>query len=192
MSTSFEFLPRSSRRVREDLRFPAVFILLALFLALAGFYLRGAAQRLQTTFEAESATIEKRKTELLQEALAMIPEVSIASDLETRINQHNLACIGPRFPWSRMLKTLEQTLPNDSVISSINNPRTGKPQFQSGDREFSLTVAVPDVDIANSFYSRLSALSSFQNLSFTPKGEMSVQGRRGTAIDISFRYQEAD
>ncbi len=192
MSTSFEFLPRSSRRVQEDLRFPAAFILSALVIVLSAWWLQGAAHQLQGQYERQASGITQKKQELLNQALALIPPPDAISALSARINRHNRACIGPRFSWSRLLSTLEQTLPEDSVISSIVNPRTGKSFFESNDRDFALTVVVADVDVANAFYSRLSAMSSLQNLTFTPRNEVTIQGRRGTAIDVAFRYQEED
>ncbi|HNV70830.1 MAG TPA: hypothetical protein PKO06_14105 [Candidatus Ozemobacteraceae bacterium] len=192
MSTGFEFLPRSSRRIHADLRFPAAFILLALGLSVGAWWLLGTTRHLQQEYRQKSAGLTTRKQELLQDALALIPAPDTLAAMEARINRHNVACIGPRFPWSRLLSILEQALPEDSVISSILNSRTGRPQFASGDREFALTVVVADVDVANTFYSRLSAITSFQNLSFTPKNEVTIQGRRGTAIEISFRFQEGD
>ena len=192
MSTSFEFLPRTSRRIREYRILPLVFIGLAAVFALGAFFLRGSAQRMQERFETESAAIEKRKLELVNEALALIPIEDPLPSLAKAIESHNKTLIGPRFSWTILLKTLESVIPEKAVLLSLTNPASGKPEFRPNDRNFLLSVVVADEDSANNFYRRLSSITTFQNLTFTPRDRKTWQGAEGTAIDITFRFVEGE
>ncbi len=190
MTTSFEYLPRSSRRVHQGWTAPAIFLATALAFGGTAWWLRGAAQRLQETYSSEAAAIDRRTAELASQTAALLPDPGPLIDLRRRVIRHNTALIGPRTPWTRIFTVLEEVMPADAVLARIERASTGRPEFPGGAVDLRLKVVVGSLQTANQLYLRMSADPRFDGLGFTPKGELVHLGRPGIGIDVTFRFRE--
>lgn len=190
MTTNFEFLPRSSRRVHLGWKAPAAFLITGLtFLGTAG-WLHVTARDLQSAYEREVATIEVRAAELASAAMAILPDPGPIEALRDRVIRHNTALIGPRTPWTRIFDVLEEFLPADAVVARLDRLSSGKPEFPGGALDLKILLVVAQIEAANQFYLKLSSDRRFDEVSFMPRGEMVHQGRSGIGIEVSFRFIE--
>jgi len=189
MATSFEFLPRSARRIAFDRRLPVIFFVTLFVFGLIGFYFKKTSGDLQIDFEREASMIRQRTEEIESRTIALLPDGKEIANLEAEIEENNFALIGPRTSWAELFQTLEEELPDDAVVAKIENPKTGTSVFQAGENEIRLLVVVLNQDSANSFYRKISSKKCFQSLSFTPKGDYVYGGRKGLGIEIVFKFE---
>lgn len=188
MTTNFEFLPRSSRRVHFGWKAPAAFLITGLtFLGIAG-WLHVSAGDLEAAYEREVANIEGRAAELASEAMAILPAPGPIQALRDRVIRHNTALIGPRTPWTRIFDALEELLPADAVVARLDRMSSGKPEFPGGALDLKILLVVAQIEAANQFYLKLSGDRRFDEVSFMPRGEMAHQGRTGIGVEVSFRF----
>ncbi len=188
VGTNFEFLPRASRRIVYDWKMPILFVSVVFITGIFGLYIKETAAEFQSKYDSEAHNIEVRANELTEKALRCVPDSKILLDLENEIKSHNFSLIGPRTSWGELFQAIESELPEGAVIAKIENSKSGAQIFPAGENEFRLQVIVSDSDTANAFYRRISTRKAFQSLSFTPKGEQSHGGRKGIAVEISFRF----
>ncbi|MBF0501051.1 MAG: hypothetical protein HQM09_13010 [Candidatus Riflebacteria bacterium] len=191
MSTSFEFLPKQARRAAPERRLPIVFLVMALVASLGGLYLNGSLAETQAEYKRQTKEMETRRMELLAQARAMLPPANVLSDIVSSVDSQNTALIGQRTPWRALFQALEETLPSDAVVMKIENSKGNTPVFQAGELDFRVSVVVSDSDMAQTFYKKLCTKKAFQSLSFTPKGETTYQGRKGTGVELVFHFGES-
>lgn len=121
----------------------------------------------------------------------MLPDESIISGIEQQVAKHNLTIGGKFSVWSQLLNAIDTAMPEDAIITAIENPFTSKSVFAAEDRFFRFRIAVKDTEQANAFYMKLSESKVFENLNFTPRGELQLHGQTGFGIDIEFKFNES-
>lgn len=190
MSTAFEFLGRENRRIR----FPrlAMFVFLG---SLFGFvilqaYMVTTTRSLGAALNASAARVEVEAARSIDAARQLMPKDSEIVAMEKLSAQHNLTMGGSRSSWTKLFNTLDRVLPEDVVITAIENPRTNRSLFGVEDREFRLRLAVTSIDAANYLYMKFSNEKAFGSLSFTPKGEIKYQDRTGLSVELMFIYND--
>lgn len=191
MTTAFEFLEREERRITLPVS-SAIAVLAASVLAFSvlawmSFY----SKRLESEYAAAAIAIENDSKQFIELASGMLPPEAKISELESAIQKHNLAIGGTFSVWTRLFNSIENSLPDDAIITGIENPFTGKPVFVAEDRFFRFRIAVTNPDHANAFYLKLSENHALENLNFVPKGEIKFQGKTAFSIEIEFKFNDS-
>lgn len=190
MSTAFEFLGRETRRIRFPRLALLVFTCSLLSFVILQVYMLTSARSLGTELNISAAKVEEAAARSIDAARQLMPKDSEIVEIEKLSAQHNLAMGGSRSSWTKLFNALERVLPEDVVITAIENPRTNRSLFGVEDREFRLRLAVTSIDAANFLYMKFSNEKAFGSLSFTPKGEIKYQDRTGLSVELMFIYND--
>ncbi len=190
MTTAYEFVERDERRITM----PIISAAAALIASVIVFTMLAAMNISAGNLEKEYATAaERMKNEsqaFIDRASKMLPDEAKISSVEENVNRHNLKIGGQFSTWTKLFNAIDTAMPEGAVITAIENPFTTKAIFSAEDRFFRFRIAVKDTEQANAFYMKLSEASSFENLNFTPRGEVKHQGKSGFSIDIEFKFNE--
>lgn len=188
MSNSFDFLPKEQFRIRSPRVSLIIFLASALLFSFLLVVIRLNTKRLQQEFKTASESAQNDSMRFVEEARQMLPQPMIVNDLKLLTEEHNNAIGGERSQWTRLFNALEEALPKTAAIISIKNPNGSNSVFAAEDRQFRLSVAVPDMETANSFYMKISENKVFDSLSFNPSRNQN--SNRFILIEISFRFNE--
>lgn len=188
MSNSFDFLPREELRIRNPRLSLIVFLGSALVFSFLLVFTRLYSQQLQKEFEQLSVKANSESLRFVEEARQMLPQNLVIDDLKVLSEEHNNAIGGPRSAWTKLFNALEETLPKTAAIISIQNQSAEQKVFAAEDRQFRISVAVPDMETANAFYMKISANKAFDSLSFNPSRNQNSASF--ILIEISFRFNE--
>lgn len=192
MTTSFEFLHRDSRQIHSGRRAPVAFLAATLLFLVVGWMLSSSATYAQREYLRQADEIKARQVEFTTQAAGALPPVERLDDLEMRISTHNSMMIGPQISWTRLFSLLEDALPQEAIIVKIENAASGDTVFNAGNNSFRMTIAVENADAVNTLYMNLSTMRGIEGLSFTPKGDVTTQGRASTIVEVVFQYREGD
>lgn len=191
MTTAFEYLNRDERRIKMPVISAAIMLgsSIVIFSLLAS--MSYSAKKLEADYSQAAERMATKAQTFIDRARSMLPPDSLITDLEQKTMQHNLAISGTYSAWTRFFNTLESALPENSVITAIENTLSSKSSFTAEDRFFRVRIAVSDADQANALYMKLSGIKSIEALSFTPKGDIKYQGRSGISIEVEFKFNDA-
>ncbi|HOT26792.1 MAG TPA: hypothetical protein PLU72_01310 [Candidatus Ozemobacteraceae bacterium] len=192
MTTAFEFLQRDSRQIHVGRRAPIAFLVATVAFVVVAWWLSSSASSAQREYTRQADALRKRQTEFASQAAAALPSSAQLDDLEMRLTRHNEMMIGRQVSWTRLFALLEDALPSEAIIVKIENALTGDATFNAGDNHFKMTVAVENADAVNMLYMNLSTMRGIEGLSFTPKGDVTTQGRASTIVEVVFQFREGD
>ncbi|PKL48308.1 MAG: hypothetical protein CVV42_10045 [Candidatus Riflebacteria bacterium HGW-Riflebacteria-2] len=190
MTNAFEFIPANSLKLRQPRLSLAFFLVTATCFLLGIFAMNKYTESLEQSYQETSARLEKETMTFIQRATNMLPDSSALDSVINRTRLHNLAIGGKNSVWTKLFNTLDLALPEDSVILTINNPKSGKAVFAAEDRQFRIRIALTGIEAANDIYARLASLQEIESLSFTPRGEMKQEGRQSLNVDLEFNFNE--
>lgn len=192
MTTAYEFIDREERRIRMPI-FSAATALIAsitVFALLAG--MNHSSRTLENEYSAAAERMQKESQSFIDRASSMLPPETFLNEVERQVNAYNLRIGGKFSIWTRLFNAIEKAMPEGALITAIENPFTSKALFTAEDRFFRFRVAVQNTEQANAFYMKLAEIPAFENLNFTPRGEVKIQGSTGFSIDIEFRFNETN
>ncbi len=192
MTTAFEFLQRDSRQIHIGRRAPIAFLVSTALFVIVAWWLSSSASSAQREYTKQADALRKRQTEFAGQAAAALPLTAQLDDLEMRLARHNEMMIGRQVSWTRLFALLDDALPTEAIIVKIENALTGDSTFNAGDNHFKMTLAVENADAVNMLYMNLSTMRGIEGLSFTPKGDVTTQGRASTIVEVVFQFREGD
>ncbi|MDD2998616.1 MAG: hypothetical protein PHV05_06095 [Candidatus Riflebacteria bacterium] len=192
MTTAYEYLARDRRRIKAPVFSAAV--LLAVTCLLGGVFAvtRYYSGKLESDYAKAAGRVANESQNFIDSARTLLPQESTIIDIEQNTETHNLAIVGNFSVWTKLFNNIETALPENSVITAIENTLTGSPVFKAEDRFFRIRIAVAGMEQSNTLYAKLAENKHFESLSFTPKGEISYQGRNGISIELEFKFNEFD
>ncbi len=191
MTTAYEFQNREERRIRMPVysAITALVVSILVFAVLTG--MKVTASNLETEYADAAVRMEKDAQAFINRASSMLPQETTISEIERQVARHNLKIGGKFSAWSHLFNALDTAMPEDAIFTAIENPFTSKSVFAAEDRFFRFRIAVKNTEQANAFYMKLSESKVFENLNFSPRGEIKLQGQTGFGIDIEFKFNES-
>ena len=190
MTTAYEFVERDERRITMPIISAAGALLASVIVFTLLAAMNFSARNLEKEYTAAADRMKIESQAFIDRASKMLPDEANISSVEEQVNRHNLKIGGQFSTWTRLFNAIETAMPEGAVITAIENPFTAKALFAAEDRFFRFRIAVNDTEQANSFYMKLSEATCFENLNFTPRGEVKHQGKTGFSIDIEFKFNE--
>ena len=192
MTTAYEYIDREERRIKMPVFSAAIALAASItaFALLTG--MNHSSRTLEREYAAAAERMQKESQSFIDRASGMLPPETLLTEVERQVNAYNLKIGGKFSIWTRLFNAIENAMPEGALITAIENPFTSKPLFAAEDRFFRFRVAVQNTEQANAFYMKLSEIPAFENLNFTPRGEIKVQGSTGFSIDIEFRFNETN
>lgn len=190
MTNSFEFLPADGRRIRAPKISLAIFLVTVAVFFIGVFSLHSYSASLEKAYHDASARVENQTMVFISHAAKLMPDESAIRKLAENTQRHNMEIGEIPSTWTRFFNALDEALPENSVILSIENPKTGNMSFAATDRQFKVRIALTNIDAANAIYMKLATIPSIESLSFTPRGEVRRNGRQSLNVDLEFTFNE--
>ncbi len=190
MSNAFEFYPASGRRLGFPRKSVAAAVVTFVVFVAFNLVIYNSTGRLQKEIALARARFEQDATAVVEKSQKLLPQESEILQLEKIVERHNSALGGIRSVWTHLFNDLSGLLPENVYILAIENSKTSKGIFAAKDREFRFKLAVPGVEVANELYMKLAAAKSFSSLSFTPRGEIILDGMPALSIEVLFKFNQ--
>lgn len=189
MANTFEFLPRSQRRLAMPMRLP-IFLAALIIAAIGGHvFLQKSTESAQQNMVIAQKIIDDCRNQIASEVKSIPFDPAIFTKLKGDIELHNYSLNQPRSAWYKLFSFLEIILPDDAVVARLENRKTSLPVFEPGNIDFAVGIILPDLVAVNSLYRRLNELSQLKNLSFDQQGERVYQNRKGVAVQVGFQIE---
>lgn len=189
MANSFEFLPRPQRRLAMPTRMPLFLSALIIATIVSHVLLQKSTELSHQNMLLAQNIIVDCRNQIASEVKSIQFDPTILIKLKNDIELHNYSLNQPRTAWYKLFSFLEKILPDDAVISRLENPKTHTMVFEPGNVHFLLGVTLPDLPAVNSLFRRLNELPLLKNLTFDQQGERVYQNRKGVAVQVGFMIE---